>query len=326
MSIFFPVQSVVDWITYSVLPLEKGTKLADSVNFFIFDSIKIILLLIAINYLMAVINYYLPLEKIRDFLHSRKWYGLDYFFAATLGAVTPFCSCSSIPLFVGFLGIGIPFGVTITFLISSPLISEVAVVMMLGMFGFRVTAWYVAAGIIISMLGGLLLSKVDINKHISRDILEMSKRAKIVDTQKTKNKFDWKLLRFWWGEGFTLTKKLIPYVLIGIGIGAVMHGYIPQDFFAKSLGSGAWWTVPLATILAVPLYANAAGVIPVMQVLVAKGASVGAAMAFLMATIGLSLPEALILKKAMSLRLLLAFFGIVAVGIIIIGYTLNIVF
>ena len=323
MSIFGPIQSAVDWLTYSVFSLQKGNHLADSIDFFIFGSIKIILLLVTINYLMAVMRYYMPLEKIRDFLHSRKWYGLDYFLAAMLGAVTPFCSCSSIPLFVGFLGVGIPIGVTMTFLIASPLISEVAVVMLLATFGLKVAALYVITGTIISVLAGLLLSKIDVNKHISRDILEMSGHAKAGGVEITNPKFSRKLWSIWWHDGFALTKRLIPYVMAGIGIGAVMHGYVPQDFFAKSLGNGEWWTVPLATILAVPLYANAVGVIPIMQVLVAKGASLGAAMAFLMATIGLSLPEALILKKAMSIKLLALFFAIVTVGIILIGYTFN---
>lgn len=322
MSIFDPIQSLADWLTYSVFPLDRGAHLADSINFFIFDDLKIILLLIVINYVMAIVRYYLPLEKIRDFLRSRQWYGLDYFLAAVLGAITPFCSCSSIPLFVGFLGVGIPLGVTMTFLIASPLISEIAVVMLLGIFGLKVMALYVVTGMIIAIVAGVLLGKVNVSKHISRDILDMSKHVKTGATANRKGLGGY-VLAEWWHEGFKLTKKLIPYVLIGVGLGAAMHGYIPEDFFVKSLGGGAWWTVPLATVAAIPLYSSAAGVVPIMQVLVAKGVSIGAAMALLMATIGLSLPEALILKKAMSWQLLALFFAIVAAGIVLIGYMFN---
>jgi uncharacterized protein len=327
MSIFQPLQDLADRVTYNLLSLEEGTKLADALNFFIYDSIKIILLLLAINFLMAIIRYYLPLEKIRDFLHKRKWYGADYVLAAIFGAITPFCSCSSIPLFIGFLGARIPIGVTFTFLITSPLINEAAVALFIGLFGIKLTIYYVLAAMSVGIIGGLVLSRINIEKHISPDILEMSRHVKTngadYQTAAVKKR---ELLKLWWSEGLQLTKKLIPYVLVGIGIGAAIHGYVPQSFFENTLENGAWWTVPLATIVAVPLYSNAVGVIPIMQALVAKGVPIGTALAFMMATVGLSLPEALILKKAMSLRLLLAFFGVVATGIVFIGWIINILF
>ncbi len=274
---------------------------------------------------MAVIRYYLPIEKIRDFLQSRKWYGADHLLAAGFGAITPFCSCSSIPLFVGFLGAGIPIGVTFSFLITSPLVNEAAIALFIGLFGLKITVLYVAAGILLGVIGGLVLSRVNVNKHISADILEMSKGAKIVGPAVSQAAFNRELLVAWWGEGLTLTKKLIPYVLLGVGLGAAIHGFVPQDFFAHTLSSGAWWTVSLAAIVAVPLYSNAVAVIPIMQALVGVGVPFGTAIAFMMATVGLSLPEALILKKVMSLKLLAMYFGVVTVGIICIGYLFNLI-
>ena len=326
MSIFSPLQSLADWLTYSVLALQPGSRLADSVDFFIYDSLKILLLLLVINYLMAVIRYYLPLEKIRDWLHSRQWYGLDYLLGSSFGAITPFCSCSSIPLFVGFLGAGIPIGVTFAFLITSPLINEAAIALFIGLFGLKITVFYVTSGILIGVIGGLILSRVNVKKHISPDILEMSKGVPANGRVITRLKFSGDLLGLWWSEGLTLTKKLIPYVLIGIGLGAAIHGFVPQNFFEHTLNSGAWWTVPLAVLVAVPLYSNAVAVIPIMQALVGVGVPMGTALAFMMATVGLSLPEALILKKVMSVKLLTMYFGVVTIGIIGIGYALNMIF
>ncbi len=326
MSVFEPLQSIADWVTTSLLKLQPGSHLADSFNFFIYDSLKIILLLLVINYIMAVTRHYLPLEKIRDFLNSRKWYGFDYILAASFGAITPFCSCSSIPLFVGFLGAGIPIGITFTFLITSPLINEAAIVLFIGLFGLQVTLFYLISAIIVGIIGGILLSRVDTERHISADILEMSHSLKIVKGQIVKDKFKYSMLRDWWNEGIVLTKKLTPYIIAGISLGAAIHGFVPQNFFENTLNGGAWWTVPIASIAAVPLYSNAVGVIPIMQALVIKGVPIGTALAFMMATVGLSLPEALILKKIMSIRLLSLYFGIVTTGIIIIGLGLNVFF
>ena len=322
MSIFDPIQSAVDWLTYGLLSLDKGSHIAEAINFFLFDSIKIIALLLVINYVMAVINHYLPLEKIRDFLASRNWHGFDYFLAALLGLVTPFCSCSSIPLFVGFLGAGIPLGVTMTFLVSSPLLSETAIVMLGGILGVKVMVIYIIAGIIVSMFAGFLLRNVDPNKHINPDILALSE-GKQAAAEKTR-KFRKQYLKTWLDEAWSLSRKLIPYVLIGVAIGATIHNLVPADLLTKILGNNAWWSIPVATLISVPIYANAAGVIPIVGALIGKGVAIGTAMVVLMATIGLSLPEALILKKVMSMKLLVTFFGIVAVGIMTIGYLLNI--
>ena len=322
MSIFDPIQSAADWLTYGLLSLDKGSHIAGAINFFLFDSIKIIALLLVINYVMAVINHYLPLEKIRDFLASRNWHGFDYFLAALLGLVTPFCSCSSIPLFVGFLGAGIPLGVTMTFLVSSPLLSETAIVMLGGILGVKVMVIYIIAGIIVSMFAGFLLRNVDPNKHINPDILALSE-GKQAAAEKTR-KFRKQYLKTWLDEAWSLSRKLIPYVLVGVAIGAAIHNLVPAELLTKILGNNTWWSIPVATLISVPIYANAAGVIPIVGALIGKGVAIGTAMVVLMATIGLSLPEALILKKVMSMKLLVTFFGIVAVGIMTIGYLLNI--
>jgi hypothetical protein len=322
MDIFAPLQWLADWLTYSVFSLGRGSHLAGSVNFFVYDSLKIIVLLIAINYLMAVIRYYLPVEKIRGLIAGRKWYGAEYLLASLFGAITPFCSCSSIPFFVGFVGAGIPLGVTFSFLITSPLVNEAAIVLLGGLFGLKLMVVYVTASVAMGVVGGILLGRVDIRKHINPDILALTKQ--VVSTgDLPANKYSRKLWGMWWCEGYDITKKLIPYILVGVGLGAVIHGYVPQYFFEQTLASSAWWTVPVATIVAVPLYSNAVGVVPVVQALVLAGIPIGTAFAFMMATVGLSLPEALILKKIMSLRLLAFYFGVITLGIILIGFLVN---
>lgn len=325
MDIFTPLQWLADWLTYSVLSITMGTRIADTINFFIYDGLKILLLLLFINYIMAIVRHYLPVEKIRAFLTSRRWYGLDYLLAATFGAITPFCSCSSIPFFVGFLGAGIPIGVTFSFLITSPLVNEAAVILLAGLFGWQLTIAYVISGIAIGVIGGMVLSKVDVQKHIDKDILALSTNVKL-GNEPTVQKFNHDFWLMWWKEAYQLTKKLMPYILIGVGLGSAIHGFVPQDFFEVTLGGNAWWAVPIAAIVAVPLYSNAVGVIPIVQAFVVKGVAIGTSFTFMMATVGLSLPEALILKKIMSLKLLAAYFGVVTLGIIAIGYVLNILF
>lgn len=321
MDFFAPYQWFADWLTYSVLGLGTGTQLAGGVNFFVYDGLKIITLLLIVNYAMAVVRHYLPLERVRDFLASRNWHGLDYLLAALLGLVTPFCSCSSIPLFVGFTGVGIPLGVTLTFLVSSPLLSETAIILLWGIWGWKVMTIYILSGIIVSMLAGFALRRVDPKKHINPDILALTK-IKPVKMESIK-KFERRFLVQWLHEAWELSRKLIPYVLLGVGVGAAIHNLVPADFFATTLGENTWWSVPVAAIISVPVYANAVGVVPIVGALVAKGMGVGTALVILMAIIGLSFPEALILKKVMSFKLLATFFGIVALGIVAIGYVVN---
>lgn len=321
MDVFAPFQWVADLLTYGLFSLERGSRFAETVNYFIYDSLKIIALLLVINYIMAIVRHFLPIERIRDFLASRQWYGFDYFLAAGLGLITPFCSCSSIPLFVGFLGAGIPLGVTLTFLIASPILSETAIIMLGGIFGLKVMLIYIVAGMAVSMLGGFLLRRVNPTTHINPDILALTKHVKTGGN--TVATFRSKLWLDWWNEGWDISKKLIPYVLIGVAVGAAIHNIVPAGYLETTLGRGSWWSVPLATVMSVPVYANAVGVVPIVEALVAKGVAVGTAMVVLMATIGLSLPEALILKKIMSTKLLIWFFGTVTLGIIAIGYLIN---
>ena len=291
--------------------------------FFIYDTIKIGILLVLINYLMAITRYYFPTNKVRDLLTKRRWFGLDYLFAALLGVVTPFCSCSSIPLFIGFLSAGIPLGVTFAFLIASPLVNESSLILFPALFGLKTTIIYNIAGIILAVIGGMIIQKMHLEKYVNQDLLKYKSRADVeAENGGEKVKFK-KLIAYWWHDGFKITKSLFPYVIIGVGIGAIIHGFVPANFFEKYLSIKSWWTVPLATLIGVPLYANSVSVLPIIQALIGKGIPLGTALAFMTATVALSLPEALILKKAMKWQLLATFFGITTIGIMLIGYLFN---
>jgi len=320
MDIFYPIQVLTDWLTYKIISLSPETHLGTSVNFFIYDSIKILLLLLVINYFMAILRHYLPIEKLRDFLASRKWYGLDYFFASVFGTITPFCSCSSIPLFIGFIEAGIPLGVTLSFLITSPLVNQVAVVLFAGLFGWKITILYVISAMLLGIFGGFILGKLKLEKYVTDYVWNI--KSQKLETKNNKEKLS-ALIKKFWHEGFDLTKKITPYVLLGIAVGAAIHGYVPAGFFENYIKADNLFAVPIAAIVAVPMYANTVGIIPIMQSLVEKGIPLGTAMAFMMAVVGLSLPEALILKKVMKIKLLAYFFGITTINIIIIGYLFN---
>ncbi len=270
---------------------------------------------------MSLVRYYLPIEKLRDFLTSHKFYGLDYFLATIFGAITPFCSCSSIPLFMGFISARIPLGVTFAFLITSPLINEVALALFVGMFGIKITAFYLLSGIFIGMVGGFIIGKLKVEKYVEDFVWKV--KAQKQETQHKKIPFN-KVLKIVSKEAFDITKKIILYVLAGVGLGAGIHGFVPEGFFEKYLQTAGWFGVPLAVIIAVPLYSNASGVLPIVQSLVDKGVPIGTALALMMAIVGISFPEAMILKKVMKWQLLSVFFSIVAIGIIIIGYLFNI--
>lgn len=323
MDIFYPVQLLANTVTNNWLSLAQDSFLNSTLNFFIYDTIKIGILLVFINYLMAVTRYYFPTNKVRDLLTKKRWYGLDYLFAALLGVVTPFCSCSSIPLFIGFLSAGIPLGVTFTFLIASPLVNEASLILFPALFGWKITIIYNIAGMIVAIIGGMILQKMHLEKYVNQDLLKYKSRADIEAEnggQKMKLK---KLLGYWWVDGIKITKSIFPYVLLGIGFGAIIHGYVPSTLIEKYLNLKAWYVVPIATLLGVPLYASSITVLPIIEVLINKGVPMGTALAFLTATVALSLPEALILKKAMKWQLLLAFFGITSIGIMLIGYLFN---
>lgn len=318
------IQQFADWLVYGVMGLDASSHLGVAVNFFFYDSIKIIILLFLISMLMGIVNAYFPIERLRNYLVTHRLYGLQYMLASVFGAITPFCSCSSIPLFIGFVKGGIPLGVTFAFLITSPLVNEVAVAIFLGSFGVRTTIVYVVSGIVLGMLGGMVLGRMNLDRYLSgwiRDIQRQSEaQADAWEAEKT-SFFDRmpSIVRGSWN----IVRGVLVYVLVGIGIGAAMHGFVPDGFFERYLAAGNWWSMPLAVILAVPMYANAAGIVPVIEVFVAKGVPLGTAIAFMMSVVGLSLPEATLLKKVMTWRLIGIFFGVVTVFIIISGYLFN---
>lgn len=318
------IQQFADWLVYGVMGLDASSHLGVAVNFFFYDSIKIIILLFLISMLMGVVNAYFPIERLRNYLVTHRLYGLQYLLASLFGAITPFCSCSSIPLFIGFVKGGIPLGVTFAFLITSPLVNEVAVAMFLGSFGVRTTIVYVVSGIVLGMLGGMVLGRMNLDRYLSGWIREIQRQseAQADAWEAEKTSFFDRLPSIVRGS-WNIVRGVLVYVLVGIGIGAAMHGFVPDGFFERYLAAGNWWSVPLAVILAVPMYSNAAGIVPVIEVFVAKGVPLGTAIAFMMSVVGLSLPEATLLKKVMTWRLIGIFFGVVTVFIIISGYLFN---
>lgn len=315
------MQQFADFITFNLLKLNTGSSFANSLNYFIYDGLKIIFLLIIINFTMAIVRYYLPVEKIRKILTSRNWYGLDYLIAALFGVFTPFCSCSSTPLFIGFVGSGVPLGVTFAFLITSPLVNEASLALFPALFGLKITILYNLFGVAIGVIGGMIIQKLNMEKYVDPAFLGIKNDSNL-EEYKSKRP-SWDLAVIWWKDGWQISKSLIPYVLLGVGLGAMIHGFIPANFFEKYLSSSSWWTVPFATLIGVPLYANSVSVIPIMSALVDKGVALGTALSFMTATVALSLPAALILKKAMRLPLLITFFGITIIGIVIMGYFFN---
>jgi uncharacterized protein len=311
------MQAFADLVVYRWLGLVKGTHLADALNFFIYDVIKIFLLLTTIIFVVSVVRSFFPPEKTRKFL-SRKQSWIGNILAALLGIVTPFCTCSAIPLFIGFLESGVPLGVTLSFLIPSPTVNEVALVMLLGLFGWKIALLYVGSGVVIAILAGIFLGRLKLERYVEEyvyqtklgtaDVQAPTFRQRVVDA---------------WEYTKQILKKVFPWVLGGVGIGALIHGYVPVDWLARVAGRGNPFAVPIAVLVGVPLYSNAAGTIPIVQALTAKGVPIGTALALMMAVTALSLPEAIILRKVMKPRLLGVYFGVVAVAIMLVGYLFN---
>jgi uncharacterized membrane protein YraQ (UPF0718 family) len=318
------IQILADWLIYKVIGVGHDTHLGTALNFFVYDTLKILLLLFLIVFIMGIINAYFPIERLKNYLNRKKLMGLEYFFASVFGAITPFCSCSSVPLFIGFVQGGIPLGVTFAFLITSPLVNEVAIALFIGLFGIKATIIYALSGILLGTLGGWLLGKLNLEPLLSEWVKKiLANKTQQVGFEEEKRSFRQRLPEIT-RSAWEIVRGVILYVIIGIGIGAAMHGYVPDNFFDQYLGGGQWWTVPLAVLLAVPMYANAAGIVPVIQVFVAKGAPLGTAIAFMMATVGLSIPEATLLKKVMSMKLIAIYFGIVTLFIILSGFLFNV--
>ncbi|MFV0545773.1 MAG: permease [Bacteroides sp.] len=320
------IQQLADWLVFSVFGLDAQSHLGAALNFFFYDSIKILILLFLISTLMGIVNAYFPIDRLRHYLATHQLYGAQYFLAALFGAITPFCSCSSIPLFIGFVKGGIPLGVTFAYLITSPLVNEVAVAMFAATFGLRITVIYVASGLVLGMVGGYLLGKLKLERYLSDWVRQIQAQAdrESASWEAESTPFRERLpiiVRDAWG----IVRGVLLYILIGIGIGAFMHGYVPEGFFEQYLSSNNLLSVPLAVVLAVPMYANAAGIVPVIEVFVAKGVPIGTAIAFMMAVVGLSLPEATLLKKVMTWRLIGVFFGVITLFIILLGYLFNVI-
>jgi hypothetical protein len=319
MDIFYPIQILSDWLVYDVFNLAETAQLSGVLIFFIYDLIKIVILLVIITFLMGLVNRFFPVNKVRDYLIQNKLYGLEYLLAALFGTVTPFCSCSSVPLFIGFLKAGIPLGVAMAFLISSPLVDSLVVAMLLASFGLRVTVIYVLTGIVISVIAGYILGKMNLVKYLEPWAQKIQSGQALV----VENESDKSVIGTAFQESMDILKTIFPYLLVGVGIGSIIHGYVPTDFFGRYL-QGVW-AVPFAVIAGAPIYVSAAGVIPIGQALVAKSLGIGTVLAFMMSAVALSIPSSVMLKKVMTWRLLLIFLTVVTIAIIFSGYFFNVV-
>ena len=305
------------YVVFNLFDLEPGTHLGEAINFFIYDTMKVFILLIVIIFFVAIIRSYFPPERTRRILSRKRQY-LGNGLAGLLGIVTPFCSCSAVPLFIGFVESGVPLGVTFSFLISSPMINEVALVLLLGLFGLKIALLYVGTGLLVSIIAGIAIGKLRMEKYVQDYIYQMKVGSAEIPRQKFREKIVY-------ARDYTkdLLKRIWPYVLIGIGVGSFIHGYVPSDFLVKYAGPDNPFAVPVAVLIGVPLYSNAAGTIPIVQALMGKGMPIGTVLAFMMAVTALSFPEAVILKNVLKMRLLLIFFGIVAAAIVAVGYLFN---
>jgi uncharacterized membrane protein YraQ (UPF0718 family) len=320
--IYHNLQPVTDWLVDSVIGMDKGTRLTGSIRFFIFELPKVLLLLALIIFFVGIIRSYFSAERTRKVLEGKSTFTGNVL-AALLGIVTPFCSCSAIPLFLGFVESGVPLGVTFSFLIAAPMINEVAVILLFGMFGWKVALIYVLTGLAIAITAGWTIGKLKL-EHWVQDWVYQTQIGNSGEGEEKQKLVD--RLQFGYQAVKEIVGKVWIYVALGIAVGAGAHGYVPEDYMAALMGKSTWYSVPLSVLIGVPLYSNAAGIIPIVSVLIEKGASLGTSLAFMMAVIGLSLPEMIILKKVLKLPLILTFVGIVASGILIVGYLFNAIF
>jgi uncharacterized protein len=302
-----------------LLPIDRESHLGSALQFFLYDTPKVLMLLTGVVFVMGMVNSYFTPERTRALLAGRS-HGVANVMAASLGIVTPFCSCSAVPLFIGFVQAGVPLGVTFSFLISAPMVNEVALALLFGLFGWKIAALYLGLGLTVAIVAGWTIGRMKMEAHLEDWVRDMpSVRAEAGESGMTLGeRID---------AGLASVREIVgrvwPYILAGISIGAVIHGWVPQDFMASFMGKDAWWSVPLAVLVGVPMYANAAGVIPVVQALLAKGAALGTVLAFMMSVIALSLPEMIILRKVLKPRLIATFVGVVATGILIVGFVFN---
>jgi len=320
--VYHYLQPFTNFLTDTVFGLEKGKHLTEAIRFFIFEVPKVMLLLALIVFFVGILRTFFSPEKTRAALAGKRTFTGNVM-AALLGIVTPFCSCSAIPLFLGFVEAGVPLGITFSFLIAAPMINEVAVILLFGMFGWKVALLYVLTGLVIAITAGWVIGKLKLEKWVEDWVY----KTKMGDTSLSEEKLSFTdRISF----GFTTVKEIVGkvwiYVALGIAVGAGAHGYVPEDFMAALMGKSVWYSVPLSVLIGVPLYSNAAGIIPIVSVLIEKGAALGTSLAFMMAVIGLSLPEMIILRKVLKLPLILTFVGVVGSGIMIVGFLFNALF
>jgi uncharacterized membrane protein YraQ (UPF0718 family) len=316
------LQPITDWLIYDAADMVKGTRLTEAVRFFVFEFPKVLMLLALIIFFVGIIRSYFSPERTRKILEGKSQF-TGNILASTLGIVTPFCSCSAIPLFLGFVESGIPLGVTFSFLIAAPMINEVAVILLFGLFGWKTAFIYVVTGLTIAITAGWIIGRLRLEKWVEDWVYKTRLGTHTLEEEKLtfvdRIKFGYIAVK-------DIVGKVWIYVAVGIAVGAGAHGYVPETFMASLMGKSAWYSVPLSVLIGVPLYSNAAGIIPIVSVLIEKGASLGTALAFMMSVIGLSLPEMIILRKVLKLPLIITFIGIVATGIIIVGFLFNLIF
>jgi uncharacterized membrane protein YraQ (UPF0718 family) len=316
------IQPLADWLAYGLLSLPQGSHLGESLAFFFYDVPKILLLLSGMIFLISLFQTFIDTQKVRVMVEKRGE-GVGNLMAAVFGAITPFCSCSSVPLFIGFMQAGIPMGITFSFLITSPLMNEIAFVLLIGLFGWKIALLYLLSGITIGIISGLILGRMKLERYVEGFVYDIKPQNSEQILEETPT----------WTERINramvstreIVSKVWLFVIVGIGIGAFIHGFVPQDALTGIMGEGAWWSVPVSVLLGIPLYSNAAGIIPIISALLSKGASLGTTLAFMMSVVGLSLPEAIILKRVLKTPLLVIFFAVIAVSIILTGYLFNFV-
>ena len=312
------LEEIINWLLYSLIGLNADLKWVNSLQFFIYDSIKIVLLLFFMILIIGFFRTYLPQQKIKKWIGKGK-YGLSNLISSSFGAITPFCSCSSIPIFIGFLEAGVPLGVAFSFLITSPLVNEYLVILMLGFFGWKITLAYVISGMLVGVISGLVLGKLNLGKYLVKDLVASKKEVQEVKYSNFMERFG-----FGYNEAISIVKKIWLWVLVGVGVGAIIHNYVPTALIQSVVSKGGIFAVPLAVILGIPMYGSCAAIVPIAVVLFEKGVPLGTALAFMMAIAALSFPEAVILRRAMKLKLILIFFTVVTLAIILTGYVYNV--
>jgi uncharacterized membrane protein YraQ (UPF0718 family) len=317
--LFNSLQAAADFITYQLLGLDRTSHLGTSLNFFLYDVPKILLLLSGMIFLITLLRTFVSPEQTRRLLGGRRE-GVGNVLAALVGVITPFCSCSAVPLFIGFVESGIPLGVTLSFLVAAPMVNEVALVMLFGMFGWQVAGLYLLSGLTIAIIAGIIIGRMGMERCVEEFVYQVKSRRSALpgDPLTWTERFEQSL-----DKTREIVGKVWPYVVLGIAIGAFIHGFVPEDALAGIMGEQAWWSVPMAVVVGVPLYSNAAGVIPVVSALLGKGAALGTALAFMMSVVALSLPEIIILRRVLKPRLIALYIAVVACGIIMIGYLFN---